>query len=202
VLAGYDDEVAYLSDTAFEELQTTQLENLAKARHEQHPVYPLAGHMFSVPDGQTLADPREAAPRAIERGVRQMFEPELGEYQGLPALRRFADEVGSWPETAEDWQWSARFNYQVIERRGTGGGNFRLMYARFLEEAGFGEAALAQEAAACWTELAAALQAASEFDEPRADLWSRIGEEAGRVIDAEESLWTALAEARGTFTPS
>ena len=29
VLAGYDDEVAYLSDTAFEELQTTRLENLA-----------------------------------------------------------------------------------------------------------------------------------------------------------------------------
>src|SRR6266511_4056583 len=33
VLAGYDHDVAYLSDTAFEELQTTKLENLATARH-------------------------------------------------------------------------------------------------------------------------------------------------------------------------
>src|SRR6185312_13649464 len=42
VLAGYDDEVAYLSDTQFDQLQTTKLEHLAKARHAQHPVFPLA----------------------------------------------------------------------------------------------------------------------------------------------------------------
>ena len=65
-----------------------------------------------------------------------MIEPPLGEYEGLPALRRFAAEVGDWPAQVADWQWCARFNYQVIERRGTGGGNFRLMYSRFLAEAG------------------------------------------------------------------
>ena len=195
VLAGYDDNVAYLSDTAFEELQTTSLASLAKARHEQHPVYPLAGHMFYVPDGEPLADPREAAPRAIARAVRQMVEPELGTYQGLPALRRFADEVAGWPEATEDWRWSARFNYQVIERRGTGGGNFRLMYARFLEEAGHVQgAALAHEAAADWAELAAALLAASEADEPEAALWSRVDDRAGQVLDAEERLWTRLGD--------
>src|SRR5262249_17904111 len=32
VLAGYDDEVAHLSDTAFEELQTTSLASLDRAR--------------------------------------------------------------------------------------------------------------------------------------------------------------------------
>ncbi len=50
VLAGYDDEVAYLSDTAFDELQTTSLESLAEARHSQYPVYPLAGHMLTLPE--------------------------------------------------------------------------------------------------------------------------------------------------------
>ncbi len=140
VLAGYDDEVAYLSDTAFEELQTTRLENLAKARHAQHPVYPLAGHMFSVARRRGPHDPREAVPRAIERAVEQMFEPALGEYQGLPALGASQARSASWPDATEDWQWCARFNYQVIERRGTGGGNFRRMYARFLEEAGYEEA--------------------------------------------------------------
>ena len=69
VLAGYDDELAYLSDTAFEELQTTRLENLAEARHSQHPAYPLAGHMFTGPDGGRAGDLREAAPPAIERAV-------------------------------------------------------------------------------------------------------------------------------------
>jgi hypothetical protein len=194
VLAGYDDDVAYLSDTAFEELQTTRLENLARARHEQHPVYPLAGHMFSVPEGESLLDPREAAPRAIERGVRQMFEPELGEYQGMPALERLAGEIASWPEATDDWQWCARFNYQVIERRGTGGGNFRRMYARFLEEAGYEESALAVEAAERWTQLATALHEASESEEPGAGLWSRIGDEAGAVLEAEQRMWSAVAE--------
>ena len=194
VLAGYDDDVAYLSDTAFEELQATRLENLARARHEQHPVYPLAGHMFSVPDGESLHDPREAAPRAIERGVKQMFEPELGEFQGMPALERLAAEIGSWPDATADWQWCARFNYQVIERRGTGGGNFRRMYARFLEEAGYEESELAAGAAERWTHLAAALHEASESDEPDPELWSRIGDEAQAVLDAEQGLWSALAK--------
>jgi hypothetical protein len=148
--------------------------------------------MFHVPDGQPLTDPRGAAPDAVERAAGQMLEPELGDYQGLPALRRFAAEVGSWPEAAEDWQWCARFNYQVIERRGTGGGNFRLMYARFLEEAGYEESALAAEAAERWTALAEALLAASEEDDPVERLWSRIADEAGRVLDAEERLWAAL----------
>jgi hypothetical protein len=193
VLAGYDDEVAYLSDTAFEELQTTRLENLAQARHEQLPVFPLDGHAFHLPEGEQPGDPCEAAPRAIERAARLMLEPELGEYQGLPALRRFAAEVGGWPEAADDWQWCARFNYQVIERRGTGGGNFRLMYSRFLAEAGYEESALAAEAAARWTSLAEALLAASESDEPRAELWSRIADEADLVLQAEERLWRELA---------
>ena len=56
--------------------------------------------------------------------------------RACPALRRFAAEVRDWPQELADWQWSARFCYQVIERRGTGGGNFRLMYSRFLAEAG------------------------------------------------------------------
>ena len=86
-----------------------------------------------------------------------MTEPEFREFSGLDAVHRLAAEAGSWPEAAEDWKWCARFGYQVIERRGTGGGCFRLMYSRFLEEAGRAEAPLAAEAAARWTELAARL---------------------------------------------
>jgi Butirosin biosynthesis protein H, N-terminal/Domain of unknown function (DUF4872) len=193
VLAGYDSDVVYLSDTGFEELQTTRLGGLARARHGDHPVFPLAGHMFTVPDGAEVGDLAAAAPPAIARCARGMLEPELGDLQGIPALRRLAAEVGDWPEQAEDWRWCARFLYQVIERRGTGGGNFRLMYSRFLEEAGYGEASLAAEAAADWSSLAAAAQAASEPEEPVPALWSRVADEAAAVLDAEERLWESLA---------
>jgi hypothetical protein len=193
ILAGYDTEVAYLSDTSFEELQTTRLDNLAQARHGKHPALHLDGHMLTLPEGAELGDVREASARAIERNAKQMLEPPLGDYEGLPAMRRFAAEVGDWPQQVEDWRWCARFCYQVIERRGTGGGNFRLMYSRFLEESGSECAPLAAEAAASWTALAEALLAASEADGPEPELWSRIGRGAAEARDAEERLWPALA---------
>jgi hypothetical protein len=194
VLAGYDDEVAYLSDTGFEDLQTTRLENLARARHGEHPIFPLAGHMISVADDARLPDPRPAVRRAIARNARQMIEPALGDFQGLPALRRFTAEVGEWPDRTTDWQWCARFAYQVIERRGTGGGNFRLMYSRFLAECGRAEATLAERAATEWTALASALLAASEADAPQPDLWRAVGDRAAAALDVEERLWPALAD--------
>jgi hypothetical protein len=193
ILAGYDDEVAYLSDTGFEDLQTTKLEHLAEARHGSHPVFPLDGQMLTVADPGALRDPSSAAARAIERNARQMIEPAMGEIEGLPGLRRFADELPRWPQELSDWQWCSRFCYQVIERRGTGGGNFRLMYSRFLEEAGRPEARIAADAAAGWTALAGSLLEASELDAPEAALWWRIGEEAAAVLEAEERLWPALA---------
>ncbi len=193
VLAGYDDELAHLSDTGFETLQTTRLENLDKARHSQHPAYPLSGHMFTVAGEISPERIRDAIPAAIERAARAMVEPEFRGFSGLDAVRRLAEEAGSWPEAAEDWQWCARFGYQVIERRGTGGGAFRLMYSRFLEEAGRPEASLAADAAGAWTDLANAFHAASERDEPDPKLWGEIDTAANRVARVEEGLWGSLA---------
>jgi hypothetical protein len=193
VLAGYDEEVAHLSDTGFEELQTTRLENLDRARHSGHPAYPLAGHMFTASGAVSQERLRDAIPAAIERAAQAMLEPEFRDFSGLDAVRRLAAEAGAWPEVAEDWQWCARFGYQVIERRGTGGGAFRLMYSRFLEEAGRPEAPLAAVAAAAWTELAEAFRAASEHEQPEPALWQRIDIAANGVADAEQRLWEELA---------
>jgi Butirosin biosynthesis protein H, N-terminal/Domain of unknown function (DUF4872) len=193
VLAGYDDEAAHLSDTGFEELQTTRLENLARARHSGHPAYPLEGHMFTVAEEIDRAALEAAIPRAIERAASEMLEPPFGPFAGIPALERLAAEAGSWPEAVEDWQWCARFAYQVIERRGTGGGCFRLMYSRFLAEAGRDEAPLAAEAAMRWTGLAEAFKAASESGEPRPELWGAVREGAEQVLEAEQQLWSALS---------
>ncbi|MDX6609467.1 MAG: hypothetical protein QOF85_1392 [Solirubrobacterales bacterium] len=193
VLAGYDDEHAYLSDTGFEQLQTTtRLEDLDRARHSGHPAYPLSGHMFTASGGVTQEQLHEAIPAAIERATQAMVASPFGEFSGLGAVERLAEEAGGWPEVAEDWQWCARFGYQVIERRGTGGGAFRFMYSRFLAEAGRPEAPLAAEAAVRWAELADAFHAASERDDPEPGLWREIDVAAHRVAEAELRLWTAL----------
>ena len=194
VLAGYDDELAYLSDTGFEQLQTTRLENLDKARHSGHPAYPLEGHMFTIAEAIDRRQLEAAVPAAIDHAAKEMLEPAFGEFAGLPAVRRLAAEAGAWPEAIDDWQWCARFAYQVIERRGTGGGAFRLMYSRFLEEAGRAEAPLAAVAGARWTELAGAFHAASERDEAEPNLWREIDAASQRVLEAEERLWSSLAQ--------
>jgi hypothetical protein len=194
ILAGYDDELAHLSDTAFEELQTTRLEHLARARRSSHPAYPIDGHIFTVAEAVGRDQLAAAVPAAIERATAEMLEPPFGEFGGLPAVDRLAAEAGHWPDAVEDWQWCARFAYQVIERRGTGGGCFRLMYSRFLEEAGRAtEAVLAAEAAERWTDLAQAFRAASESERPVAKLWNEVGERTERVAEAEHLLWAALA---------
>jgi len=193
VLAGYDDEVAHLSDTAFEDLQTTRLDHLAEARHSGHPAYPLEGHMFTVAEAVDRAQLVAAAPAAIAAAAREMLQPSFGEFGGLPAVERFAAEAGAWPEAAEDWQWCARFAYQVIERRGTGGGTFRPMYSRFLAEVGRAEAPLAATAGKRWTELAEAFRVASESEEPEPRLWAEIDAGAKRVAESERALWESLA---------
>lgn len=196
VLAGYDEEVVYLSDTGFEQLQETKIENLAKARHSDHPAFALDGHMFTIEGELDRERLLVAVPAAIERAASEMLEPPFGEFGGLSAVERLAAEAGAWPETVEDWQWCARFAYQVIERRGTGGGCFRAMYSRFLAEVGReSEAELAATASAAWTDLAEAFRAASESDEPNAALWDTVSQTADRVAAAERQLWTALAAA-------
>jgi butirosin biosynthesis protein H-like/uncharacterized protein DUF4872 len=194
VLAGYDGENVYLSDTSFEDLQQCRIESLRKARHGDHPAFPLKGHMFTVSEPDASIDVLSAAPAAIARAAKEMIDPSVGAFAGLPAVRRMAEEAEKWPQDAEDWQWCARFGYQVIERRGTGGGNFRLMYSRFLAEAGHEESSkLAAAAAAGWTKLAEALKEASETEEPEPEGWQRIGELMREVLAAEQALWTRLA---------
>lgn len=195
VLAGYDDEFVYLSDTAFGELQRCRIESLRKARHGDHPAFPLKGHMFTVAGAADPDDLRKGAWPAIARAAKEMIDPTVGHFAGLPALRLLAEQAADWPREASDWQWCARFAYQVIERRGTGGGNFRLMYSRFLDEAGYGDAAsLAAVAAADWSDLAGAFREASEREEPAPAGWRRIGELTREVLAAEEMLWGRLAE--------
>ncbi|MCK7512266.1 MAG: DUF4872 domain-containing protein [Desulfobacterales bacterium] len=75
----------------------------------------------------------------VQGAIRLWAEENLNGIPGLPAaygvrsLEALIRDLTNWKEAA-DWQWSARFTYQIIERRGTGGAGFRTLYRQFLEE--------------------------------------------------------------------
>ncbi len=201
VLAGYDSESAYLADTDFEDLVSVPLESLSKARHSQAPPFPLAGEAISVPDPASIAELEERLPelsrKAIELAATNMINPPFGEHQGVPALRKLATEVASWPNEADDWKWCARFGYQVIERRGTGGGNFRKIYSEFLSyvdglgiEGAKEASVLCAAAAEKWTALSRDFKTASKSEDK--DVWDRLAEQSADLASREERLWTGL----------
>ncbi len=155
---------AQVWDNEFAEPQRIEPQQLKKAlgtalpvRHEGATVLWLSSAPGKVPQGA----PREA----IARNAFHMQESELA---------RLPEEIEEW-RTRPDWPRIARLSAQVIEVRGTGGGFFRRMYARFLEAAAPALAPLCETAAGAWTSFAANLDAphAAACVQAETALWSR-----------------------------
>ena len=163
MLAGYDDEVAYLSDTGFEELQTTSSSTSPRrgTGPSRLPARRADGHRRPTPTRSH--DPQLRPPRAIARNARQMLEPRWASIEGLPALRRFAAEVGGWPESSG----LAMVGAVLLPGDRAPRDRRRQLPAHVLalpRGGGRDEAAIAGAAAAEWTQLAASLLAASEAE--------------------------------------
>jgi hypothetical protein len=141
----------------------------------------------------------EAARSAIERCANRMLD-EADDARGIAGIRRLAREIPSWA-SREDAPWVASFNSRCIEKFGNGGGNFRRLYAGFLEWARVldpalvpAEApALATRAADGWTGVAEALGEASQ-EMSRAESWRIAAERAAAVADIEHELFSRLAD--------
>jgi hypothetical protein len=139
VLWGYDDEKknAYLSDTGWPELQAISYDHLANARMSKAPPIPLDNQFFEV-DVQPPFGPLERGiVTSMKKNASQMLEPRGGKpiySYGIEGMEILCQRLPTWAE-AHDWKWCARFAYQIIEKRGTGGAAFRNLYQDFLREA-------------------------------------------------------------------
>lgn len=181
VLAGHDEArgVAFLADSERPGIEEVPLDRLDRARASLAPPFVSPGRPWLEVDAPARPRPSAEALRdALRLQAREMLL-DAGGVSGVSALERFAADLPRWPAEARDEAdraWCFRYAYQVIERRGTGGGLFRALYARFLREAeaalpGLARLGLAprmEALAAGWTRLAAELRRLSS--EPGADV--------------------------------
>ncbi|HNC83950.1 MAG TPA: BtrH N-terminal domain-containing protein [Nitrospira sp.] len=141
---------------------------LARARFSELPPFFHAGNLFA-PSAIHARYSVERVAAAIRHNARLLLEG--APHSGVAALDTWLADLGRW-EREGDWRWTTRFAYQIIERRGTGGGGFRKMYAEFLEEAALADPHIADlglpvlmaESARCWSELAVVLKDSSESE--------------------------------------
>jgi len=204
--------VAYMADSEFEAVQPLPLSSLREAWSATD-MLPL-DNRYIVAEGDPRVETGAAAREAIVETARYMLDPAdaardtLGDRlgmgtHGLPGMRAFADSMPDWPDLA-DPTWTARFAYQNVERRGTGGGAFRGLYVPFLDElgaaAGLPErfAAEMHAIAGDWSSLAAVLYDASErdpdgMDPLLAEARSRLHDLADREARLYEDVLAALA---------
>lgn len=200
-LAGFerrgDGEVALVSDNERPGLEEVPVAQLAQALGLAAPVRAGGDAALLTLRGvrpRAELDLARAARRAI--GLQAMRMTEDAEASGVIGLSTFPDEVRSW-EARADWRRCVRLAGQAMELRGCGGGFFRRLWARGLEETvrlGEPRAAalspLAEASAAAFTTLALELERAHARETPRL---AEAAELARRCVQAERALWDEAA---------
>ena len=201
-LWGYDPDknTVFLADTGWEGLIELPLDSLQKARYSKVPFFALEGDYFPVilPEKINNFEPRIKNALLLQADLLLEFG-EMGGFawSGVEALKRISQQITSWKD-ASDSKWCFRWAYQIIEKRGTGGGGFRKLYAQFLREAGeflpelkelAGEM---EEIAKLWSELAYFLKELSEKDQPNLNELEQAGENFSQLAEKEEQFFQGI----------
>jgi hypothetical protein len=203
--------VVYTSDSEFESVQAVPRSSF-RAAWASDAVVPLSNR-YLVPEGDPTVDALAGAERAVRTTATYMLDPEESRYpllpgatHGVPGIRALAADLPDWT-ALPDPGWTARFAYQNVERRGTGGGAFRGLYAPFLDAVGpdlgldgFGDRMHA--VAEGWTAVGETLREASGTDaDADADLppyLESASEAVADLADDEAALYEDALSTLGT----
>lgn len=202
VICGYDDDMGefYVSDTLHPEALSVAFTDMEKARSACFPPFDLKNRFFVLEGISDFCLDQSLVHGAVRRWAEENIEGIAGfpEPYGVKSLQMLIDDLPQWKHSS-DWQWSARFTYQVIERRGTGGAGFRTLYRQFLEEQETrypalrklglsGDLAVIEK---LYHELAAAFRDISEKDIP--DFSAAIST-SEKILERETTLYSRISK--------
>lgn len=172
LVTGYDPDAASVevSDYAWAEPRTLTVEQFLDAWSSTLCPSPprCACHVFHFP--ADLRPLEEILPLSLSLTVDQMRRP-FAAVNGLKAIRRFCRQVVRWGRIFEgdELRLNLELSAFMLEKAGTGGGNFRNLFYRFLREAAerldapeLGATAdVYRRLARLWREVAAGLDASA-----------------------------------------
>jgi len=202
VLAGYDEEKgeAYVADTSFNGLKAMSLKSLAEARNSKYKPFPPRNTWFNISLPAKRQPLNQAAKKAILETAKDMLNPPTRNF-GIKGIRRLADDILNWPKILDPKQLKLTLflAYIDMEEAGTGGGNFRKLYSRFLKETGelipnrclreAGEKL--NNSADGWSEIACSLLKASQT-ENAGEMISRAHEKIIECANIEEEVFSSI----------
>jgi hypothetical protein len=184
---------------------TVGLDDLARARGSKFPPFQPHHRLLQIKYPKQLPDLRVPIRDAVASSVSLMTRPPLKNF-GLPGMLKWAGLLPEWPK---QFPGAAMVDVLVnlftfIEIGGTGGGAFRPMYARFLEEAAavtgdarYREAAgPVRECAAIWSRIAEAAlpDAYPALAAMREIMWRQSEVSASQAPEAWETTLKLNAE--------
>ncbi|MGE7841721.1 BtrH N-terminal domain-containing protein [Lysinibacillus sp. NPDC093712] len=137
ILVGYDEEksVAFLLDYLWNDVIEVSLKDLENARNSKtSPIKPDNG-LKAIVLPNRKRDINLVINEAIRTNIFRMKRP-FAFKMGLPGIKLFAREIRMWKKMLpeNERQTHAYMASMLFEKVGTGGGNFRRMYARYLKE--------------------------------------------------------------------
>jgi hypothetical protein len=202
VACGYDPETdTVLIADRDAELHPVSMEDLEKARGSTHKPFPPQ-HKWLTFDFTNKRHPTaDEVRQATAQQAEPMLAPPISNF-GVKGIRKAAKMVVKWPDamSEEELRWTFFNCYIFISPEGgSGGGNFRYMFSRFLREgAGItGDSRLVasadefQHIGDAWEKLGKWFKQASVADDP-ASLVADSVAPLNSLADLEEAAWTRL----------
>jgi hypothetical protein len=163
-------------------------------------LFSLHNHILPTPRFQVKFS-KDSVFKSIHKVCQRMLKFDL-DFMGINGIKKFYDEIELWVD-AKDRSWVFRFAYQVIERRGTGGGSFRFMYSDFLRDSaeifsGKDKITLSESSAdiyssaELWRQLAFRFKEISERDGVSKDELQELKDIIGKIYKIEEKVFLRL----------
>ncbi len=201
VVCGYDAATEQVLIAERDALHPVSMTDLEKARGSTFQPFPPKNAWFTFDFSNFHVPTADETHLAIANQATQMLKPPIRN-MGVKGIRTAAERIPRWHEQigSEEIRWSLFNTYILISAiGGSGGGNFRYMFSRFLSEAAMitGESRLIESASEfkrigdAWESFADWAKTSSEAPDPTPCL-SKAGEHLNNIADQEQATWDSL----------